>query len=63
MKFEAAARGEGSTPQLRKEAVMTNINTYVPAQHSAFNAAVANLFTAALVVMAGVLTFAAFSAV
>ncbi len=40
---------------------MTNINTYVPAQHSAFNGAISNLFTVALVVMAGVLTFAAFA--
>ena len=39
---------------------MTNVNTYVPAQHSAFNGAVSGLFTVALLVMAGVLTFAAF---
>lgn len=39
---------------------MTNINTHVPAQHSAFNGAVTSLFTSALVVMAGVLTFAIF---
>ncbi len=42
---------------------MTNINTHVPAQHSAFNGVVSNLFAAALVVMAGVLTFAAFASV
>ncbi|HXC55560.1 MAG TPA: hypothetical protein VNU97_09705 [Rhizomicrobium sp.] len=42
---------------------MTNINSYVPAQHSAFNSAVSNIFAAALVIMAGVLTFAAFTAV
>jgi hypothetical protein len=42
---------------------MTNINTHVPAQHSAFNSAISNLFAAALVVMAGVLTFAAFASV
>ncbi|HEY4944205.1 MAG TPA: hypothetical protein VII56_22450 [Rhizomicrobium sp.] len=42
---------------------MTNVNTHIPAQHSAFNGAVANLFTGALVVMAGVLTFAIFMTV
>ncbi len=39
---------------------MTNINTYVTEQRSAFSGAVSNVFTAALLVMAGVLTFAAF---
>ncbi|HJW40591.1 MAG TPA: hypothetical protein VJ476_05095 [Rhizomicrobium sp.] len=39
---------------------MTNINTYVPAQTSAFSGAVANLFSAAVLVMAGVLAFSVF---
>lgn len=40
---------------------MTNINTYVPAQHSAFHGAVSSIFSVALLVMAGVLTFAIFA--
>ena len=52
-----------SAAGIKGEAVMTNVNTQIPAQHSAFNGAVANLFTGALVVMAGVLTFAIFMTV
>ena len=40
---------------------MTNYNTYVPAQSSAFNSAVSSLFSVAILVMAGVLTFAVFA--
>ncbi|MEI9990267.1 MAG: hypothetical protein WDM86_09530 [Rhizomicrobium sp.] len=39
---------------------MTNVTSHVPAQHSAFGGAVASLFSVAILVMAGVLTFAAF---
>jgi len=39
---------------------MTNISTHVPAQHSVFAGTVASLFSVAILVMAGVLTFAAF---
>ncbi len=39
---------------------MTNINTHVPAQHSALGGAVAGLFTAAVLVMSGVVAFTAF---
>jgi hypothetical protein len=39
---------------------MTNVSIPVPAQHSAFEGTVASLFTAALLVAVGVLTFAAF---
>ena len=42
---------------------MTNVTTHVPAQHSAAAAAVSGLFSAAILVMAGVLTFAAFATV
>ena len=38
---------------------MTNYNTSVPAQSSAFNGAVSSLFSVAILVMAGVLTFVA----
>ena len=40
---------------------MTNINTYVPEQHSPLATAVSSLFSVALLVMAGVLTFAIFA--
>ena len=40
---------------------MTNINNHVPAQHSAFNTIVVNLFTGAMLVAAGFLTFAQFA--
>jgi hypothetical protein len=40
---------------------MTNINQHVPAQHSAFNTIVVNLFTGAMLVVAGFLTFAQFA--
>jgi hypothetical protein len=43
------------------EAVMTNINKHVPEQHSAFNSIVVNLFTGAMLVLAGFLTFAQFA--
>ena len=43
------------------EAVMTNINQHIPAQHSAFNSIVVNLFTGAVLVLAGFLTFAQFA--
>jgi len=39
---------------------MTNITTHVPAQHSAFAGSVASLFSVAILVVAGFLTFAAF---
>ena len=42
---------------------MTNVNSHVPSQHSALSGAVTNLFTVALLVLAGVLTFAGFVAV
>lgn len=40
---------------------MTNINQHVPAQSSAFNTIVVNLFTGAMLVAAGFLTFAQFA--
>ena len=40
---------------------MTNINTHIPAQHSAFSGAVINLLTGAMLVLAGFLTFAQFA--
>jgi hypothetical protein len=40
---------------------MTNINKHVPEQHSAFNNIVVNLFTGAMLVLAGFLTFAQFA--
>jgi hypothetical protein len=40
---------------------MTNINQHVPAQRSAFNTIVVNLFTGAMLVAAGFLTFAQFA--
>jgi hypothetical protein len=40
---------------------MTNINQHVPEQHSAFNTIVINLFTGAVLVLAGFLTFAQFA--
>jgi|GEM_PF-3062350 hypothetical protein len=39
---------------------MTNVTNYVPAQHSRLSGTVANLFTAAVLVMAGVLAFSVF---
>jgi hypothetical protein len=42
------------------EAKMTNVSIPVPAQHSAFQGTVTSLFSAALIVAVGVLTFAAF---
>jgi hypothetical protein len=42
---------------------MTNVTNHVPAQHSAAAAAVSSLFSVAILVMAGVLTFAAFATV
>ena len=39
---------------------MTNVTSHVPAQHSDFAGTVASLFSVAILVMAGVLTFAAF---
>lgn len=39
---------------------MTNVNTHVPQQHSVFAGAVSSLFSVALLVMAGVLTFTIF---
>ncbi len=38
---------------------MTNINTYARPQHSALAGAVSSLFSVAILVMAGVLTFVA----
>ena len=38
---------------------MTNINTYARPQQSAFAGAVSSLFSVAILVMAGVLTFVA----
>jgi hypothetical protein len=40
---------------------MTNFNASVPAQSSAFHGAVSSLFSVAILVMAGVLTFAVFA--
>lgn len=40
---------------------MTNVNTHIPAQHSAFSGAVSSLFSVAVLVLAGVLTFAIFA--
>ncbi|MEI9885705.1 MAG: hypothetical protein WDN08_04245 [Rhizomicrobium sp.] len=37
---------------------MTNYNSHVPAQHSAFHGTVSSLFSVAILVLAGVLTFA-----
>ena len=39
---------------------MTNPNTYVPSERSSFSGAVVSVLTTALVVLAGVLTFAQF---
>lgn len=39
---------------------MTNINSPVPAQHSPFAGTVSSLFSLAVLVMAGVLTFGVF---
>ena len=39
---------------------MTTIHTPVPAQNSAFNSAIASLFSAALLIAVGALTFTAF---
>ncbi|MEI9996178.1 MAG: hypothetical protein WDM91_16400 [Rhizomicrobium sp.] len=40
---------------------MTNINSQIPAQHSAFAGAVSSLFSLAVLVLAGVLTFGVFA--
>ena len=40
---------------------MTNFNRHVPVQGSAFNNLVVNLFTGAVLVLAGFLTFAQFA--
>jgi hypothetical protein len=45
------------------EVVMTNVNSHVPAQHSAFAGSISSLFSVALLVMTGVLTFAIFATV
>jgi hypothetical protein len=42
---------------------MTIINQHVPAQHSAFNSIVVNLFTSAVILATGFLTFAVFASV
>jgi hypothetical protein len=42
---------------------VTNFNKHIPEQHSAFNGAVINLFTGAMLVLAGFLTFAQFASV
>jgi hypothetical protein len=42
---------------------MTHINRHVPAQHSAINELVVNLFTGAILVLTGILTFAQFASV
>ena len=42
---------------------MTNVTSHVPAQHSAFAGAVANIFSLAILVMAGVMAFTAFLSV
>jgi hypothetical protein len=39
---------------------MTHFNRHVPVQHSELNTLVVNLFTGAVLVLAGVLTFAQF---
>jgi hypothetical protein len=39
---------------------MTNVNSHVPAQHSAVAGSISSLFSVALLVMTGVLTFAIF---
>jgi hypothetical protein len=39
---------------------MTHINRLVPIEHSGLNSLVDNLFTGAILVLAGVLTFAQF---
>jgi hypothetical protein len=39
---------------------MTNVSIPVPAQHSTLQGTIASLFTGALIVAVGVLTFAAF---
>jgi hypothetical protein len=40
---------------------MTNFNKHIPAQHSKFSTLVVNLFTGAVLVLAGFLTFAQFA--
>ncbi|HUO88608.1 MAG TPA: hypothetical protein VMU08_05495 [Rhizomicrobium sp.] len=40
---------------------MTNVNTRIPRQHSAFAGSISSLFSVALLVMTGVLTFAIFA--
>ena len=42
---------------------MTNVNSHVPRQHSAFAGSISSLFSVALLVMTGVLTFAIFASV
>jgi hypothetical protein len=40
---------------------MTNINSTMPAQHSVFSNIVVNVLTGAMIVAAGILTFAQFA--
>ena len=40
---------------------MTNTNTHIPQLHSTFNGLVMNVLTTAMLVLAGVLTFAQFT--
>jgi hypothetical protein len=44
----------------RGEVVMTHFNRSEPVEHSEFNSLVVNLFTGAVLILAGVLTFAQF---
>jgi len=56
-----AAPGASQGRRKKGEAVMTNFNKHVPAQHSKFSTLVVNLFTGAVLVLAGFLTFAQFA--
>jgi len=58
-KFKAAGEHSPSVGQ-RGEIVMTHFNRREPVEHSELNSLVVNLFTGAVLVLAGVLTFAQF---
>jgi hypothetical protein len=61
-KFKAEGRTSRPPEAGQKgEAIMTNVNKHIPAQHSAFSTIVVNLFTGAVLVLAGFLTFAQFA--
>jgi hypothetical protein len=46
---------------MKEEVLMTKINSNMPAQHSVFSSVIVNVLTGAMIVAAGILTFAQFA--